>query len=222
MAFAAYAVSVVLFWVAAGVLSWLAWRSETLGRHPLFLFPGLLGGWILGVAAACFAVRTGFALLITMWGIAFGCLLLAPFMVKIGLFAYDGTRRWLFSEANLRVPNTYDRAEAAEKARQWDRAIRLYREASLRDPGDAVPWLRIAEVEYRRGRPAEAASACREALLFLEGRQRAAAVFRIAEFETEAGRPEVARGLLQEYLESEPDDELKNYARSRLRAMGVR
>ncbi|MBI4616391.1 MAG: tetratricopeptide repeat protein [Planctomycetes bacterium] len=222
MALAAYAVTVALFWVAAGVLSWLSWRNEALGGHPFFLFPGLLVGWLLGVAAAYFAVQTGLGLLITMWGVAFGGLLLAPFAVKVGLFAYDGARRWLASEANLRVPSTYDRAEAAEKARQWDRAIRLYREASLRDPSDAVFRLRIAEVEYRRGRLAEAAAACREALPFLSGRERAATIFRISEFETERGRPDVARGLLEEYLESEPDDQLKDYARSRLRTMGAR
>ncbi|MBM4082009.1 MAG: tetratricopeptide repeat protein [Planctomycetes bacterium] len=57
----------------------------------------------------------------------------------------------LMGDDRLRMPKTYDRAEKAERARDFAQAAQLYREAVAQDPKDLEARRRLAEVHVQLG-----------------------------------------------------------------------
>ncbi|MBM4083305.1 MAG: tetratricopeptide repeat protein [Planctomycetes bacterium] len=58
---------------------------------------------------------------------------------------------WVMGDDRLRMPKTYDRAEKAERAREFAQAAQLYREAIAQDPKDLEARRRLAEVHVQLG-----------------------------------------------------------------------
>ena len=110
-----------------------------------------------------------------------------------------------------------ERAQAAERKGDWERALDLYRAALVGEASDVETLHRIAEIESRLGRRDAAVTALREALAYVRvSRLRLEIVFRIAEEEISAGRPDRARRVLAEHAEREPDTKLAGLARRRM------
>lgn len=57
----------------------------------------------------------------------------------------------LMSDDRLRMPKTYDRAEKAERAKDFAQALQLFREAVARDPEDMEARRRVAELHVKLG-----------------------------------------------------------------------
>ena len=82
----------------------------------------------------------------------------------------------------LRVRPTYDQAEAAEKARDFETAAALYREAIKADDSDPTPRRRLAEILLRQGQAEAAIQALRGAAnCCVDVEAKAITIFRLVE-----------------------------------------
>ncbi len=209
-----------LCWVAAGSLSWAALRVEEVEQSVPFHAVGL-GGWgVLAGATLWTSSRAGVGLLGGL-ALAVGIVLCGPFLFRTVWFALEHARRWYVGDDSIPPLRSHDAAEGFERRRQWDQAIRLYKDAVATDPADSVARLRISEIEAGRERGEEAISWARSALPYLADRERLTTVFRIADLHVAARQPDAARRALEEYLDQEPQERLRSYAQRRLESMKV-
>lgn len=107
-----------------------------------------------------------------------------------------------------------DPALAAEAESRWDDAIRLHRAAITAEPGRADLWIRIADIEARRGNM----TACIAAL-----QQGAAAApasadmyFRLSQAYSTAGQPNAALSAIEGALALDPTSDTYQRARATL------
>ncbi len=111
-----------------------------------------------------------------------GCLLYVPLLVFgfANLFATVKTRA--LGDHRLTLKKTYDQAEAAEKKRDYARALEIYDKALAEDPADHEAMRRKGELYLVMGKPEEAIRELRrvyERLAYAEAK--ASVGFRIAD-----------------------------------------
>ena len=95
-----------------------------------------------------------------------------------------------------------DAALAAEAENRWDDAIRLHQSALQADPGRADLWIRIADIEARRGRVAECIAALQQAAAVAPGT--ASIYFRLSQAYSTAQQPSAALKAVEGALALEP------------------
>lgn len=96
-----------------------------------------------------------------------------------------------------------DAALAAESESRWDDAIRLHRFVIESDPSRADLWIRIADIEARRGNLTDCIAALQKAADAAPGT--ASIYFRLSQAYSTAGHPSAALKAIEGALVIEPD-----------------
>ena len=158
------------------------------------------GGVMLGVVALVGAALS--------WSLFFHGALMAM------LFgAVEGTGADKYLEEHC----SFDKAEAAERRRDYQAAESLYREAIERMPKRPEPLVHLGEMLIKTGRHADAAEQFRKALTMVEDRDaRARFTFRLAEAQCLAGQRAAAIETLRGFEKAAKDPKYAGYASGRL------
>jgi hypothetical protein len=143
----------VIFQVAAFVLAYggaiaclaVTVRSEHLRDKPRFQLAAVVwgvstSGWLVALMlpspmALLAAIPAGL-----LWGASYAYFF-ATFVVRL--------RTWGMGDENLVVLPTFDKAEAAERRKDFQGALRLYQEAAAAHPGNAEIRRRLGEAYLR-------------------------------------------------------------------------
>jgi tetratricopeptide (TPR) repeat protein len=110
----------------------------------------------------------------------------------------------IFLASTASAQSIPERAIAAEGAGDWDTAVRLYQDELGRNPKRGDLWLRIADIEARRGNPAEAIAALQSAAAVQPGD--ASISHRLSQAYAAANHPEAALSAIRGALALAPDD----------------
>ena len=112
---------------------------------------------------------------------------------------------------------SFDKAEAAERRRDYQAAESLYREAIEGMPKRPEPLVHLGEMLIKIGRHADAAEQFRKALTMVDDRDaRARFTFRLAEAQGLAGQKDAAIETLRRFEKAAKDTKYAGYARDRL------
>lgn len=177
----------------------------------------------LGLGAGAVGLMLGFVLashddpLVSIPMKVFLGLTFAPYAVLLGGHSFDTVRAWMRSDHQVKVEKTYDRAEAAERMHDWDRAIALYEEELAADPADLEARRRLAEALVLRGRLPEAVRHLATVLpAVIDREKRAHLAFRLAELHERQGDADAARRVLLDLIVHAPGRQLEEGVRVRL------
>lgn len=218
----------------AGGMVWLFDRYDSLQNNKL-VHLGHLSAFLLqvyvwfringGISASGGMIGGAVSSGVFMLGLAVICLLNAlPVTIIIASYL-SGAGRWFLSLDQIRVPKTYEKAEAAEAEGDLPRAAEIYREEIQKDPEDPSAARRLAEVLIRTGDLMEAVEMLRRVRELTEEEKPntwCSATFRLAE--VLADLPHGAGGaarLYQQLIRRHPDSEYAEHARTRLRALDL-
>jgi len=181
-----------------GVLSFAYWSTAAAG---LSLGPGAVFGLLF--------ICAGWLIALAFNALALYCV--AQYYLEVLARAVSGI-------SQMPVVKTYDRAAGAEVRGELDEAVRLYREEIESDAGDMEARRRLAEVLLKLGRPQEAVVSLRNVVrLSKSDKQRAAALFRLAEVQQEELKDEpMAAELYRTIIRDHPRTKHASYARARL------
>jgi len=213
-----------LFLFLAGLLSYAGGKDwPPLHRKPLQFaaLAGFFGLWFLTIWL--FRSETGVLALLFMLPILFVGVGLAYRFLRflIGDW-FETAHRFGIGLDRMTIEKSYDRAEKAERERDLEGAIRLYREETGRDPADPEPWRRIGEIEVRRGRMEHAVEPLRAALTRLhEPEPRATAAFRLADVLRHLNRTDEARALIEGIGREFPGTRIEGFAKERLKNLEI-
>jgi len=112
---------------------------------------------------------------------------------------------------------SFDKADVAEKQRDYQTARALYLEAIAQMPRRPEPRIRLAQLLVRLRRYEDAAEQLRTALGLVEGVEaRARHAFRLAEVQVMAGQKEAAIKTLHQVEADAANTKYAEYARERL------
>jgi hypothetical protein len=178
------------------------------------LVPIWVGGMILAsdVGAMIMAIAVG-----TIY-IGLPIIALTPFIWTTIPIVVEAIRGSALGEDRIKPVLTYDLAEKAEAEGDLEEALRIYRETYLpRDPEEATPRIRIADLLDRLGRHEDAVRELRTVLpLIQEEEQRALHGVRAVEIADQGlGQREKARELLTELLSSITDPRIRERLEAR-------
>ncbi|MBI2900982.1 MAG: hypothetical protein HYY17_12420 [Planctomycetes bacterium] len=220
-----WVLAVVAFWSFAGALSVLS-RLDWPPLRVKSVQAGAIAGFFALFFVAVWALRSsvGQLALLFSFGIMLGGIVCGfaffPYLIRDW---FDTAHRWATGIDQMKVAKSYDRAEAAERDREWDAAVRLYREEVARDPADPEPWRRIAEIEVRRDRTEASAAPYREALARLrEPEPKATLAFRFSDVLVRMGRVEEGRAVLERATADLKGTRFEEFAKERLKNLPVR
>lgn len=130
----------------------------------------------------------------------------------------------LMGDHRLRVPKTYDRAEAAEKAMDYELAASLYKSDLQDDPADGEAYRRLAEIYVKMSDFHAALTNFQNALnCTLERDRRCAVLMRLADlYAGYLGDIDAAADQLQTILHQYPGSKHAGYAHARLEALDAK
>lgn len=217
--------AVVVFWAYGGALSllarrdWAPLRFKVVQAGAIAGFFGLffLAVWTLSSGSTSRELLLMFPILLVGLGCAFR---FVPYV--IGEW-FESARRSVIGLDSMTVAKTYDLAEKAERDRNLDEAIRLYRAEAERDPRDAEAWRRIGEIEVKRGRPQEALAPFRTALSRLrEPEPKTTLAFRLADLLAKQGRTDEAHELVERIAQEFAGTKFEGFAKERLKILARR
>lgn len=213
----------------AALMLWLFDRYDTLQNSKLV---HLAHGGVIGLLVYLYLMATGHRLgaggsmiggagnaLIVFCGLLIIAVVNAPVIANILGSYLVGAARWMSGINNIRVSKTYEKAEAAEKDGDLEKAAGIYRQELNDDPEDPTAHRRLAELLLELERTEEAIAEFEKARVFLEEDKDnwCNVTFRLAEVIADVtDRTEEAEGLYREVIERYPESDFATYARDRL------
>ncbi len=150
--------------------------------------------------------------------VAVGCALYAPLFAYAVGGLFDIAKRRALGDHRLAVQKTYDKAEAAEKKRDYGRALRIYDQALTEDPDDHEAMRRKGELYLVMGRIDDALGELRRVYgCLVDPEQKATVGFRIVDLlVAQKNNPESAKTFLTELVEKLAGTRFSELARARL------
>lgn len=207
---------VVLYLFYSALLSYAAWKDWSLLRFKSVQILALTGffGLFLLLVNYLFLI---FALPVLL--VAIGLAL--RFMMFLVADWFETAHRFGTGIDRMTIEKTYDRAEKAEREKNFDEAIRMYAEEGRADPEDPEPWRRIAEIEVTRDRLAESIGPFRRALtMTADPEAKVTVTFRLADILARVDRTGEARELIDGVAREFRGTRYEAFAQERLRALG--
>ncbi|GEM_PF-5349611 len=216
--------AVVVFWVYGGALSILARRDWPPLRNKLVqagAIAGFFGLFTIAIRMLSGGVNLSLLFLFPILLVGLGCVF--RFLTFLVGEWFDTARRAAVGVESMRIQKSYDRAEKAERERDWENAVRLYSEEAARDAEDPEPWRRIAEIEVRRERAIESIGPFQAALTRLkEPEARCSAAFRLADILVRLDRADEARRTIESMAQAYPGTKFESFAKERLKILASR
>jgi tetratricopeptide (TPR) repeat protein len=150
------------------------------------------------------------------------CLLLSGYVfIYMVRFYVEHAQTTLMSDHQLKVPKTYDKAEAAERRMDYETAAALYKIEIEDDPEDGEACRRLAEVYIKVGDFRSALSQFNRAIeCNLERDRKCAVLMRMADLHAGyLGDIDAAIDTLQTIIHQYPTSKHADYAKVRLRTL---
>ncbi|OHB71258.1 MAG: hypothetical protein A2W23_01780 [Planctomycetes bacterium RBG_16_43_13] len=149
----AYLVWLIICYIYCIVLSVCVRLELKLVYSKLFHYFSFLALLFLEVQAVISMgsiLNLGTAIFIVFSFLFMACLLIPYITFLIG-FYFDVGKNAILGLDNIKVDKTYDKAEKAEKEKDYDKALEIYQQYLREDPNDWGAKRRIGEIYYIKG-----------------------------------------------------------------------
>ena len=203
----------------------VSFGSENIRKSRIFHFAGL-AIFIAMLAYACsrISISSQAGAFVTILALAVTGIVWGPFFAYWGAEFISSVARSAIGLNDIRVPPAYGPAEGALARRDYEEAERLFRELIDEYPDEAQPCSRLGELLLSRNRLQEALACFKEA----ENREPDVGVkliHRLSAADILAdclNDPQGAISMLQEFADSCPEGEAREYAEERIKVLRAR